>query len=56
MELDGKQYVAVVSGRTHSIPPFLGAIEDDAASPEGGTLLVFELPAYIMVRPSLEAG
>ena len=45
-ELDGKQYVAVVSGRTHSVPPFLGAIGEKmiAASPEGGALLVFELP------------
>jgi len=44
-EIDGKQYIAVVSGRTHSIPPFLGAIGEKmiAASPEGGALFVFEL-------------
>ena len=43
--LDGKQYVAVVSGRTQSIPAFLGAIGEKvvAASPEGGTLYVFSL-------------
>ncbi len=41
--LDGKQYVAVVSGRTQSIPAFLGAIGEKvvAASPEGGTMYVF---------------
>jgi len=22
--IDGKQYIAVVSGRTHAIPPFFG--------------------------------
>jgi PQQ-dependent dehydrogenase (methanol/ethanol family) len=45
-ELDGKQYVAVVSGRTFTIPLFLGPIGAKmvAASPEGGTLFVFELP------------
>ena len=45
-ELDGKQYVAVVSGRTFSIPVFLGPIGKLMvdASPEGGTLFVFELP------------
>ena len=45
-ELDGKQYVAVVSGRTFTIPLFLGPIGAQmvAASPEGGTLFVFELP------------
>jgi hypothetical protein len=43
--LDGKQYVAVVSGRTQSIPAFLGALGEKmvAASPEGGTLFVFSL-------------
>ena len=43
--LDGKQYIAVVSGRTQSIPAFLGAIGEKmvAASPEGGTLFVFAL-------------
>ena len=41
--LDGKQYVAVVSGRTLSIPAFFGALGEKmvAASPEGGTLYVF---------------
>ena len=41
--LDGKQYIAVVSGRTQSIPAFLGAIGEKvvAASPEGGTMYVF---------------
>jgi PQQ-dependent dehydrogenase (methanol/ethanol family) len=44
-ELDGKQYVAVVSGRTFSIPPFFGPVGEKmiAASAEGGTLFVFEL-------------
>ena len=43
--LDGKQYVAVVSGRTQSIPAFYGVIGEKmyAASPEGGTMLVFAL-------------
>jgi len=42
----GKQYVAVVSGRTFTIPLFLGPVGAKmvAASPEGGTLFVFELP------------
>jgi PQQ-dependent dehydrogenase (methanol/ethanol family) len=46
-ELAGKQYVAVVSGRTFAIPPFFGPIGEKmvAASAEGGTLFVFELPA-----------
>jgi alcohol dehydrogenase (cytochrome c) len=46
-ELDGKQYVAVVSGRTFTIPLFLGPIGEKmvTASPEGGTLFVFELPS-----------
>lgn len=46
-QLDGKQYVAVVSGRTFSIPAFFGPIGERmvAASPEGGTLFVFELPS-----------
>jgi glucose dehydrogenase len=45
-EIDGKQYVAVVSGRTFTIPLFLGAIGKQMvdASPEGGSLFVFELP------------
>ena len=43
--VDGKQYVAVVSGRTLSIPAFLGPIGEQMvnASPEGGTLFVFAL-------------
>jgi alcohol dehydrogenase (cytochrome c) len=43
--LDGKQYVAVVSGRTLSIPAFAGGIGEKMvdASPEGGTLFVFAL-------------
>ena len=43
--LDGKQYIAVVSGRTQSIPAFVGAIGEKMvdASPEGGTLYVFSL-------------
>ena len=43
--IDGKQYVAVVSGRTLSIPAFYGALGEKMveASPEGGTLFVFSL-------------
>jgi alcohol dehydrogenase (cytochrome c) len=43
--LDGKQYVAVVSGRTQTIPGFLGTFGEKmvASSPEGGTLFVFSL-------------
>jgi alcohol dehydrogenase (cytochrome c) len=43
--LDGKQYVAVVSGRTLSLPAFFGALGEKmvAASPEGGSLYVFAL-------------
>ncbi|MDR3451425.1 MAG: PQQ-dependent dehydrogenase, methanol/ethanol family [Rhodoferax sp.] len=43
--LDGKQYVAVVAGRTESIPAFAAAIGEKmvAASPEGGALYVFTL-------------
>ena len=43
--LDGKQYIAVVSGRTLSIPAFFGPLGEKmvAASPEGGTLFVFSL-------------
>ena len=46
-EAGGKQYVAVVSGRTFTIPLFLGPIGAKMveASPEGGTLFVFELPS-----------
>jgi PQQ-dependent dehydrogenase (methanol/ethanol family) len=45
-ELGGKQYLAVVSGRTFAIPAFFGPIGERmvAASAEGGTLFVFELP------------
>lgn len=40
---DGKQYVAVVAGRTAAIPAFLGDIgkQMTEATPEGGTLFVF---------------
>lgn len=43
--LDGKQYVAIVSGRTQSVPAFFGEIGEKmvAASPEGGTMFVFAL-------------
>jgi alcohol dehydrogenase (cytochrome c)/methanol dehydrogenase (cytochrome c) subunit 1 len=43
--IDGEQYVAVVSGRTHSIPPFFGETGRKmmAASAEGGALFVFAL-------------
>ena len=41
--VDGKQYVAIVVGRTASIPAFLGDVGKlmTAASPEGGALYVF---------------
>ncbi len=41
--VDGKQYVAVVVGRTASIPAFLGDVgkKMTAATPEGGALFVF---------------
>ena len=41
--IDGKQYVAVVAGRTAAIPAFLGDIGKKMtdATPEGGTLYVF---------------
>ncbi len=43
--IDGRQYVAVVTGRTLSIPAFFGALGEKmvAASPEGGTMYVFAL-------------
>ena len=43
--LDGKQYVAVVAGRTKGPPSFFGKIGQRVtdASPEGGMLVVFEL-------------
>lgn len=41
--VDGKQYVAVVSGRTAAIPAFLGDVGKKMtdATPEGGMLFVF---------------
>ncbi|MGH6707553.1 MAG: PQQ-dependent dehydrogenase, methanol/ethanol family [Bradyrhizobium sp.] len=44
--VDGKQYVAVVVGRTAALPAFLGDVGKKmvAASPEGGSLFVFALP------------
>ena len=44
-EVDGVQYVAVVSGRLKTPPSFLGWIGEKvfAASPEGGALFAFEL-------------
>ena len=41
--IDGKQYVAIVVGRTAAIPAFLGDVgkKMTAASPEGGALFVF---------------
>ncbi len=43
--VNGKQYVAVVVGRTASIPAFLGDLgkKMTAATPEGGALFVFAL-------------
>jgi PQQ-dependent dehydrogenase (methanol/ethanol family) len=43
--VDGKQYVAVVVGRTASIPAFLGEVgkKMTAAAPEGGSLFVFKV-------------
>ncbi|MDE2361390.1 MAG: PQQ-dependent methanol/ethanol family dehydrogenase [Hyphomicrobiales bacterium] len=44
-EVKGKQYVAVVVGRTAALPAFLGDIgkKMTAAAPEGGALFVFAL-------------
>lgn len=41
----GKQYVAIVVGRTAALPAFLGEIGKKmvAAAPEGGALFVFAL-------------
>ena len=41
--VDGKQYIAIVAGRTAAIPAFLGDIGKQMtdATPEGGTLFVF---------------
>jgi alcohol dehydrogenase (cytochrome c) len=43
--VDGNQYVAVVVGRTASIPAFLGEVgkKITAAAPEGGSLFVFKV-------------
>ena len=43
--IDGKQYVAVVAGRSKGPPSFFGQIGQKVidASPEGGILVVFEL-------------
>ena len=43
--IDGKQYLAVVAGRSKGPPSFLGKIGQQVidASPEGGILAVFEL-------------
>lgn len=44
--VNGKQYVAVVVGRTAALPAFLGDVGKKmvAAAPEGGSLFVFALP------------
>jgi alcohol dehydrogenase (cytochrome c) len=44
--IDGRQYVAVVAGRVKGPPSFLGKIGQKVidASPEGGLVVVFELP------------
>jgi alcohol dehydrogenase (cytochrome c) len=44
--VNGKQYVAVVVGRTVALPAFLGDMGKKmvAATPEGGALFVFALP------------
>ena len=44
--IDGKQYLAAVSGRLVGPPSFFGAIGEKviAASPPGGSLIVFTLP------------
>ncbi len=45
-EIDGKQYIAAVSGRLVGPPSFFGEIGEKviAASPPGGSLIVFSLP------------
>jgi alcohol dehydrogenase (cytochrome c) len=45
-QVNGKQYVAVVVGRSVSLPAFLGDLGKKmvAATPEGGALFVFALP------------
>ncbi len=44
--IDGRQYVAVVSGRLKGPPSFFGPIGERVinASPQGGALVVFALP------------
>jgi glucose dehydrogenase len=44
-QVDGKQYVAIVVGRTASLPAFLGEVgkKMTAAAPEGGSLFVFSV-------------
>jgi hypothetical protein len=44
--IDGRQYLAVVAGRIKGPPSFLGKIGQKVidASPEGGLVVVFELP------------
>ena len=44
--MDGKQYLAVVAGRIKGPPSFFGKIGQKVidASPEGGVVVVFELP------------
>jgi len=46
-EVDGKQYVAIVAGRVKGPPSFFGKMGQRFidASPEGGVLVVFELPS-----------
>ncbi|MBV1701220.1 MAG: PQQ-dependent dehydrogenase, methanol/ethanol family [Hyphomicrobiales bacterium] len=45
--IGGKQYVAIVVGRTAAIPAFLGEIGKKMtdAAPEGGSVFVFSLPS-----------
>ena len=44
-QVDGKQYVAIVVGRTAALPAFLGDVgkKMTAAAPEGGSLFVFSV-------------
>jgi PQQ-dependent dehydrogenase (methanol/ethanol family) len=44
-EINGKQYIAIVAGRSVSLPSFLGELGKKliAATPEGGQLFVFAL-------------
>ncbi len=45
LAVDGKQYIAVLAGRSESPPAFMGEVGKRiiAATPEGGTLFVFGL-------------